>query len=383
MKTYTFQETGAPIFLKLGVRPSKVRPVALGDRIYTALDGQLLALDATGGKTVQAFGELQSPREILATASRVVMSDTNGIRAFTTGGEPAWSVPEMPKRMVAGGGKVIYTVGNEIVSLDAETGRPLWRVGHEKAGEAVTCTLGSGVLVLERSSWKDDAPGNGIMVFSASTGALLWEKEYTPGMTHWKEARAFFMENLLWLQTNKQKIIGLDPITGKEQKQYVSRGLHCAAPLATENYFIAPEVEFTDLKTGDRSRARMVKSACRLPFVPANGLLYTFPVQCECFPMLRGYMGMAQTPAPIKSTAPRLQPGPARNSAGTVVNGADEWPMYRRDRYRSAYTAKALPEGTGRVLWQSQVADATTGTLAADWEDNPFTGGLVTPPVCA
>lgn len=380
---YTFRESGSPIFLKLGVRPSKVRPVAQGDRLYAPVDGQLVAIEATGGKVIQTFGPLSGPREILVAGNRVLMSDTNGIRAFATSGELAWEVKEAPKRMVASEGKLFYLAGHEIACLDLETGQPAWRVAHELAGEAVTCTAAAGVLVLERSSWKDDAPGNGILVFSTRNGALLWEKEYTPGMTHFKEARAFFMENLLWLQTNRQKIIGLDPLTGKEQKQYASRGLHCAAPLATENYFIAPEVEFTDLKTGERSRARMFKSACRLPFVPANGLLYTFPVQCECYPMLRGYMGMGQQPVMRQPESPRLQKGPAYGSTERASTDGREWPMYRHDRFRSNYTTNRLAAGTPRILWAVELARSPGGLLAEDWEDNPFTGGLLTPLVCA
>jgi len=60
-------------------------------------------------------------------------------------------------------------------------------------------------------------------------------------------------------------------------------------------------------ENGTQTRARMFKSACRQPFVPANGLLYTFPVQCECFPMLRGTMGLSSEKPGELAAGPRLE----------------------------------------------------------------------------
>src|SRR4030095_9965497 len=113
-----------------------------------------------------------------------------------------------------------------------------------------------------------DPNGCGVMVYSGKDGKLLWKKEYKPDLTHFKEARAFFARDLLWLQPVGGKVTGFEPLTGKQKQIWLSRGKHCATPVATERFFIAPECEFTDLVTGERSRARMFKSACRLPFIP-------------------------------------------------------------------------------------------------------------------
>lgn len=384
-QAYTFQEAGSPLFLKTGTRVSKVRPVAYGDRLYVALQGKLCALDGATGHVVQEFAEISAPREILVSDQRILLSDAHGIRAFTTGAERLWEIPQTPKRMAASAGRLYYLAGNQIACVETATGVLRWRAAHELADQAVTMTLGRDIVVLERSSWKDDAPGNGLLVFSADNGAFLWEKIYTPGMTHYKEARAFYVDDLLWIQGERQAIVGLDPLTGKESKRLPSRGLHCATPIATAQYFIAPELEFTDFKTGERARARMVKSACRLPFVPANGLLYTFPVQCECFPMLRGYMGLAQTPAFRSSTTDRLQKGPAFDhiTHTATLAEAGDWPMYRRDVFRSNYQPFATNGQHLRLLWERVVAQIPTAPLTDEWDDNPFTPGCLTPPVAA
>lgn len=384
-KAYTFQEAGSPLFLKTGTRVSKVRPVAYGDRLYVALEGKLSALDGARGRIVQEFAEISAPREILVSNQRIILSDANGLRAFSTSAEKLWEIAQSPKRMAASAERLYFLAGNQITCVDTATGALRWRATHELADQAVTLTLGNNIVVLERSSWKDDAPGNGLLVFSADNGDFLWEKIYTPGMTHYKEARAFYVDDLLWIQGERQAILGLDPKTGKEKKRLPSRGLHCATPIATAQYFIAPELEFTDFKTGERARARMVKSACRLPFVPANGLLYTFPVQCECFPMLRGYMGLAQTPGFRSPTTERLQKGPAFGKITDTASpaGMATWPMYRRDVFRSNFQPIAAKGRNPRLLWSRVVAQIPAAPLTDEWDDNPFTPGWLTPPVCA
>ena len=390
-KAYTFKESGTPSGVKIGTRTSKVRPVAAGNRLYAAIDGKLAALDAADGQTVQELAEIEKPREIALLDSQLLLSDQSGLRAFTLEGKLLWRHDEFARRMVAGDGKVLFLNTNKLVALDLITGKELWRAEHPKAVEAVTCSYYRGVLVIERSSWRDDGAGSGVVAFSGDTGELLWEKEYTPGMTHYKESRAFFAEDLVWLEVEtglkpKGRLYGLDPRTGIKQKELGTRGLHCSVPIATDQYLITAELEFTDLKSGAQSRARMTKSACRLPFIPGNGLLYTFPVQCECYPMLRGYMGLAQSPRPGDAGSPRLQPGPAfsrvTGSPG-AANLEEEWPMYRRDKYRSGSTPMTLVSSNWQTRWETAVASSPTGLAAEDWADDPFVRGIITPPVCA
>jgi len=410
-KAYVFRETGVTVGVKFGSRTSKVRPVADGDRLYAPIDGKLVALDGASGQTVQTLGEVEGPRELALVNGKLLVSDKYSIRAFDVRApakedvRPLWQCNDEARRMVAGDGKAFYLNDDKIVCLDLAAGKEQWRAQHPRAEEAGTCSYYRGVLVLERSSWRDDGAGNGLIVFSGENGKLLWTKDYTPSMTHYKESRVFFAGDLLWLEsqtTNSKPNLttwnGLDPLTGEQRKEWNAHGAHCAAPVATEQYLIAPEMEFTDLQTGEQSRGRMVKNACRLPFVPANGLLYTFPVQCECFPMLRGYIGLAQTQPERNPLTPRLQhnslnPNLNRNrnlnlnlnpaAPASPAPPADDWPIYRHDRYRSGATTAALPDGELKTLWQIQVAAPPTGSLADDWNDDPFVRGPITPPVCA
>lgn len=374
IKTPTFKETSVA-----GARTSKVRPVAVGDSLYAIVDGSLVKLDGKSGATASTIAAVSSPREIIHAGERVIVTDATGIHAYDLEGKLAWERTDEVKRVVVGDNRVFYIAGRYVVSLDLKSGDERWRTEEPKAETAGTCSYYGGVLALERSTWKDDPVGTGIVFYSGETGRNLWNVDYKPGMTHFQESRAFFAGGLVWLEGEKSKCTGHDPLTGREMKQWNSRGLHCAAPVATEKFLIAPELEFTNLETGVQNRSRMVKSACRIAFVPANGLLYTFPVQCECFPMLRGYIGLAQSYG-VELKTPRLVASAASVAKETR---ADEWPMYRHDAYRSGATPAALRGATVKPIWEAQIATAPTGLLAQDWKDNPYLKGIITQPVAA
>ncbi|MBM3891917.1 MAG: methyltransferase domain-containing protein, partial [Verrucomicrobia bacterium] len=182
-KAHTFKETITFGTLKLGGRTSKVRPVASGERLYAATDGKLVALDAANGRTVQTFGDLNAPREIALVWRVLLATDADGIRAFELDGKLGWQSDEKSRRMVAGDGRVFLLSDDRVTCLDLATGAVCWRASHPSAVNAVTCSYYRGVLVLERASWSDHAPGNGVVALAGDTGAVLWTKDFRPGMT--------------------------------------------------------------------------------------------------------------------------------------------------------------------------------------------------------
>ena len=48
-----------------------------------------------------------------------------------------------------------------------------------------------------------------------------------------------------------------------------------------------------DFKTGKQTSISTGRSICHIGWMPANGMLYTFPTDCQCQPFLRGDMAMA------------------------------------------------------------------------------------------
>jgi outer membrane protein assembly factor BamB len=394
LRIHVFKEIGVPLpenptpKMKLGVRTSKVRPVASGDRLYLASDGHVLALDGRTGETVAEFGEARDPRELLVDGGVLVVTDATSVRAF----DPAtratlWNVPLVARRVVTQPGILLLVTERHLVALDRATGRELWRREEPDADLALTATAHDGLLVLEKSTLRDDPIGCGIKVYSVKDGDLLWTREYKPDMTHYKEARAYFAQGLLWLPVDKEGLLGLDPKNGSQRKQWTTRGKHCASPVATERFFLAPECEVTDFADGTETRARMFKSACRLPFIPANGLLYTFPVQCECFPMLRGYMALsAQPKSGAPAPSPRHEPGVPLPAAGPPPTPDDlslEWPVYRHDIHRSGATPAPLKRTAVQKAWETTVATLPETPALEEWKANPFVHGPLTAPVAA
>jgi outer membrane protein assembly factor BamB len=375
--------------LKVAQRVTRVRPVATGNVLYLAEAGELAEIDARSGAPVAVLGALREPRDILLDRGVLVASDADAVRAW----DPAtrglrWTAEVDARRLAASGGALFAVTATEVVKLDLATGKVAWRTPDADAGLALSLTAHDGLLVLEKSTLRDDGAGAGIRVYGADDGALRWARDYVPDMTHYREARAYFARGLLWIQGGKDKILGLDPKSGSERQAWTSRGKHCASPVATERFFMAPECEFTDFETGQRTRSRIFKSACRLPFIPANGLLYTFPVQCECFPMLRGYMALAPGEPPAGLAAlPRRAAGPARGEAPAALlrpGAADaEWPTYRHDAWRSGSTPMALAAPARKVAWTARATTPPAGPLAAEWAASPFVRGPLTPPVAA
>ena len=390
-KTPVFKETGLPLpadpppKAKLANRTNKVRPVLAGDRLFATTGGKLFELDAKTGQTVAEIAEVKDPREILVDGGLLLVTDAAAIRAIDLGTrKPVWETALVALRVVAGDGGLFALTATHVVALDRSTGKERWKTADPDAALAVTLSYQDGRLVLEKSTFRDDPIGCGIKVYDTKTGEVAWTRDYRPDMTHYRESRAYFARGLLWIQVDKDQILGLDPKSGSERHAWKSRGKHCATPVASERFFMAPECEFTDLETGEQTRARMFKSACRLPFIPANGLLYTFPVQCECWPMLRGYMALSSgAPPTIAAGSRRVEgAGAATDALLRPAEAAAEWPTYRHDVWRSGATPMKAPAALA-VAWDVKLAALPEGEAADDWRGNPFVEGVLTPPVAA
>ena len=395
-KPFAVKEKGLPLPLdapldpkkaKVGQRATRARPVAVGDVLYLAEGTSILELDARGGEARATFGATRDTRDLLVDGGLLIVSDADGLRAWTLKTrELAWKAEIDARRIAAADGGVFAVTEADVVRFDRATGEESWRTPDPDAALALSLTAKDGFLVLEKSTLRDDGSGCGIRVYGADDGTLRWSRDYAPDMTHYREARAYFAKGMLWIQADKDKLVGLDPKTGSERQAWESRGKHCASPVATERFFMAPESEFSDFDTGARTRSRIFKSACRLPFIPANGLLYTFPVQCECFPMLRGYMALAATPPPTSlASLPRLTTGaPAAPPLLRPAEAVDaEWPTYRHDVHRSGSTPMELSGEALKVAWTAKAVAPPEGPSAVEWRANPYVRGPLTPPVAA
>jgi outer membrane protein assembly factor BamB len=207
-------------------------------------------------------------------------------------------------------------------------------------------------------------------------------------MAHWKQARALFAGDLLWILGNRE-CLGLDLNTGEIKKSYAAGWGHCFPPVATSRYLFGGEMNMTELDSGLIDANRITKGSCSrdFGFMPANGLIYTAPKHCICWPMIRDYSALA--PARPGNALPTAEPqardfllekGPAAAPNGSVR--ATDWPCYRHDPWRSGSTNARVPAKL-KVLWKTDLGGWPNGSIAADWRENSFARQPVTAPVAA
>jgi len=179
----------------------------------------VLTLDAATGETVAEYGDARDPRELLVEGGLLIVSDAKSIRAFDPASRKmVWEAAIEARRLVVEGDNILILTGTQVIGLDRASGRERWKKEDPDAALALTCTAHKGYLVLEKSTLRDDPVGCGIKVYGTKDGELLWTRDYKPDMTHYREARAYFAQDLLWLPAEKEGLLGLDPKTGSERK---------------------------------------------------------------------------------------------------------------------------------------------------------------------
>jgi len=394
-------------------------PVAVADRLYVVTDGRLQALDAATGKPVRAYADAGAPREVLCEGDILVASGAEGLKALSAeSGKLLWSHDaRQPVSVVAGDGAVYFLQGagaatggvpmagaaagpRAVVKLDLATGKTAWRrADYAWAAKAQRLSYNKGLLVCEVSTFTNDRPGNGIHVLDARDGRLMWERLYEPGHAHYQQGRAIRADSRFWILT-QGAWEGLDPLTGSTRESYRAGSNHCFPPVATPRFLIGEEMNFTDMATGQVDANRITKAACgrEAGVIPANGLIYAAPKHCSCFPMLKSYAALApakpqagpaaRTPQPADFTVER---GPAYGQAAAAPPAAParpapapaaDWPCYRADAWRSASAGASVPADL-EILWTADIGGWPAVAALADWKENPWSRGPLTPPVAA
>jgi len=385
-------------------------PPVLSDKLLFAVhDRKLLGLDPATGRTLRTYAEAGAPLEVLHADGTLVMLNHTSVRAISAEtGRRLWSRgASTPGCLAVGDGAVFYVNGNprrgekcSILAIDLATGAVRWqkkmRLHRGEPGDyewlprATRCSYQAGRLAMEVSTWTDFPEGSGIHVLAAADGKHLWSRAFAPHGAHRRQARAMFADETIWIVQNK-KIEGLAAATGETKRRLSGGSGHCYPPVATKRYIWSGEMSVTDLQSGSLVENRITKGSCSITagVIPANGLVYTFPKGCVCWPMLKGFAALAPAiagPSVVMSMPgdhPIVERGPAKPPAGAA--GADpdrDWPAYRHDAIRSNATPCRVPAHLA-VRWRRPIASTKRPRRPADWDDNPFKPGIITPPVVA
>lgn len=390
------------------VEPRSVHPVAMGDRLLVVDQDRLVALDGASGRVVAEYPQAGAPREILAIDNAILAVGERDVRAVDlNSGALRWRVEAAePRYPAAAEGSLYFIQGKrtkgatcEVTAVNLADGALRWRKSFPWL-PAVRGLVAQGPwLVFEISTLNDDKPGNLIHVVSAADGRPRWNHTFVPGMAHMKQARGLLTAGLLWILDEK-KCVGLDPLTGEAKREHPAGWGHCFPPVATPRFLFAGEMDLTDLSTGAVDANRITKGACSRDagFVVANGLVYTAPKHCTCWPMLRDYTALAPErpggpaiparPDPSHFVLETAKPQAPQGSSGAHLAGLGpvesdaEWPCYRHDAWRSGSTPAGVASGLEQ-RWKVSVGSWPDGPVARDWRENAFARGPVTPPVCA
>jgi outer membrane protein assembly factor BamB len=425
-----------------------VRPIATDKGLLVVHNQKLQTLDAATGALLREYPQAGIPTEILLQTETILAIDKATIRALDLeSGRLRWKQAAAEARcVVAGDGAVFYLEGerrpakptatvqqraagvppvpgrstgetpavpisgqslagpsrvpspirtspitNEPLRLkccDLANGELRWQqTGFAWMAKVRGCVYHDGLLVCEVSTLADMKEGNSIHVLSVLDGSPLWSRDYIPGASHMKQARAMFTASLLWVLEDKLAV-GLDPRSGQVKRTVPASNTHCFPPVASTRYLFAGELDLSDLETGKIDANPITKAACSRDagIVPANGLLYTFPKHCICWPMLRDYAALA--PA-RPGGMPRFEDlkfaaesGPARPPQIGPEAPTNQWPCYRHDALRSGSTAGPLPRRPA-ILWTVALGNRPKGVIADDWRGNYFIRGPIGPPVVA
>jgi len=393
------------------------RVVAKDDRVYAVLGYHepLSILDAATGKTVRTVdgtngtdeillhdgvlilavrphsrGSLDDKEKALALINRSDKTVTNhpgGVMAVDPGtGKILWEVASgklLPLSLTAGGDRLFYHTGTEVVALDNKTGKELWRTPNMNASSFrwnVNHTLVAHEDVLLVGTAKK------LQGLSAETGELLWEgKGGRSGFANSNPVNLYVIDGLVWSPAGARKgsvAEGRDIRTGEVARtiklppfMYTS-GHHfrCYRGKATERYILENKrgIEMIDVESDNFNKNDWVRGICRYGVLPANGMIYSTPTPCSCYPaaQLSGFNALASLQSSADSTqrTPRLVKGPAygldREPQATGHNSQD-WPCYRGNPLRTGKSRTDVPTQLKRG-WQTELSGKLTQPIAAE-----------------
>jgi outer membrane protein assembly factor BamB len=326
------------------------RLVAAGNQLYMTMGftACVSELDAASGKTLRQFKETSGAEEILLHDGILLVrvrrkQAADAVLALDVGsGRVLWDRPAgrmSDLTLAADAARVCFANETGLVALDLRTGRELWTLPEPMRpnliAPAETLVLRDGVALFTRSRL--------VRAVSMADGKVLWSRKI--GATFRGPPDVFVANGLVWLGT--LTTTGVNLKTGETVKEIrpgslFTAGHHarCHRARATEKYLLHNKrgVEFLDLTGDGHMRHDWVRGTCRYGVIPANGMLYTPPHSCFCYPgvKLTGFNALvAGDCPPAKSSRPRLTKGPAYAAIGNPASAAGDWPTYRRDNARS------------------------------------------------
>ena len=402
--------------------------VAKGERVYALVDDdKFKALDAASGRPVKVYEEAGVPIVALVVdggtskPDTLVLAGKDSVRALDAEtGRLLWTqAADAPQNILASPGAVFYIEGNDrrgatvtagkISARDLATGKSLWQKEYDWARRTELGAFGYDHIVYEvrpPNNWRElyaarpdlkEQERYRLVVISAKTGEEVQKLfKVATSARHGEFFRGFWYKEQLVTEMITREGLSLalyrlgnfaTPAETFKANFVGDRGFgHCYPPVLTDRFYINGQLNFTDLEVHKQYSNQITRGACntsREGYLPANGMIYTFPKHCACFPMLDGNVCLAPPYKDQPQESADLVKGPAWPAKPADVDYAKDWPMFRHDAYRSGGTDVTVPAKL-QVLWSAAVEGPEyDGTLASEWPDNPYAAGRISAPVVA
>jgi outer membrane protein assembly factor BamB len=240
-----------------------------------------------------------------------------------------------------------YSPDHHLKCLAADTGSFRWENDDkdvlgliERPGKGLVSTPGFRTACLMVAS--EDAlliqgqTRMNVVGISAADGKLLWQKKKITN-----NPNAIFVDGKFVLGVGKRGThVVVDPVSGKEEEDLKFFKRACTRLTATEDSFFCRgegTLRF-DRKTKKVLVDGSVRPACNDGALPANGMLYVGPWQCDCNLSIIGHVGKTSAgnfDFSLKQNVNRLQKGTAFRPSAARGNRRD-WSTYRGNNERSA-----------------------------------------------
>ncbi|MHC4581341.1 MAG: outer membrane protein assembly factor BamB family protein, partial [Planctomycetota bacterium] len=320
----------------------------------------LMDLSERGKVNVLKQGRLM----IAADGNRVVAATTDQIVGFALdSGKEVWRVmrPALPPKK---------SKNSQDTETQEQPSGKLPAVGTHNIGMLV---LDSGRVYFgqpQKAGKVSNLITMTLLSLDAETGRELWRRDYQD-WTYTTSFNAYALDDKLLVHDKGPQLVILDAATGQVVKRHdigaVNSQHHhrCYRNKATEKYVLIGKegVEYLDIETGEVVLNRWIRGTCLYGIMPANGLLYTTPAACACNQMNRldGFAALAAATSDqgLETSNPLIK-GPAYGSAGKAL-GVDAWPQYRRDPMRSGHVDLSPAAGDG---WKVQLEGKLTAPVS-------------------
>jgi outer membrane protein assembly factor BamB len=409
--------------LKSGPTQLSRRLVSTDSEVYAPLgfNAPTVALDAATGKHLRTYEGTDATEEIIHTNGMLFFvvrkgkseladyAPANGrvgdqgkvnqeffwneeprvVMAFdASSGKPLWAKQTQiaPLTLAADAQNIYFHDGESLNAMNQKTGELVWASEPVTRRRQFTFNFGPRLVV-----YRDVvlyAGGDGKMIgVEAATGKHLWDAEH-PNSGYQSPQDLMVVDGLVWCApTTSGKDTGVftgrDPRTGEVKKSFApdidTYWFHhrCYIAKATDQFLIPSRtgVEFVDLKNEHWDIHHWVRGGCLYGVMPCNGMTYTPPHNCACYPeaKLFGFNALAPLAKtrPIPGQVPeegRLTTGPAFSAPLVAVrefDGNDDWTTFRHDQGRSGTSRQDIPAEVA-IQWDIRLGGKLTSPVIAD-----------------